>query len=286
MSLHDWIVNALKGFGMGAANVVPGVSGGTIALLTGIYSRIIDCLDAVASLDTWKLLLHGKLSEFWKRIDGNFLVALAIGVVVSVFSLATLMTTAMERWPIFTWAFFFGLILASAFFMLRDIKGWKVSWVLLLLAGIGLGIAVCTLTPAHIEGSMPFYFVCGMLSVCSMILPGISGSFVLVILDQYDDIMLAISTLDIPVLAVFAAGCVVGLLAFAKLLHFLMARWEKQTLLVLIGFVLGSLVKVWPWSDPSVIVDGQLHVIGAILWCVAGAALVIILETVSSKSKE
>ena len=280
-SLVSHIVTAVKGFFMGAANVVPGVSGGTIALITGIYSRIIQALNAVLSWDTWKELFHGNLKGFWKKIDGWFLLALGVGMVLSVFTLAKLLEYCLASYPVATWAFFFGLILASAFFMLKALKGWKGADVLFLLAGIALGLLVCTLTPSQTPDNLFFIFLCGAIAICTMILPGISGSFILVVMGKYDYMMGAVSNLDWPVLAVFALGCLAGILAFAKLLHWLLARWERQTMLVLTGFVLGSLVKVWPWANVPASQDPNVG--SAVLWCLLGIALIVGIELIGNK---
>jgi len=277
------IIVAVKGFFMGAANVVPGVSGGTIALLTGIYSRIINAIDALMRISNWKLLLKGDLKAFWKAVEGRFLLALGIGVVASVFTLAKLMEYVLANHPVQTWAFFFGLILASVYYMLRDIKNLKWLDAVQVFAGLVLGLVVCTLTPTKTPDTMWFVFICGAIAVCTMILPGISGSFILVILGKYDYIMRAIGSLDFPTLIVFALGCVVGILAFAKFLHWLLARYERSTMLVLIGFVLGSLVKVWPWHDLSAIPDGQLHIASALIWGFIGLALIVAVELLSRK---
>ena len=277
------IIVAVKGFFMGAANVVPGVSGGTIALLTGIYSRIINAIDALMRISNWKLLLKGDLKAFWKAVEGRFLLALGIGVVASVFTLAKLMEYVLANHPVQTWAFFFGLILASVYYMLRDIKNLKWLDAVQVFAGLVLGLVVCTLTPTKTPDTMWFVFICGAIAVCTMILPGISGSFILVVLGKYDYIMRAVSALDLPTLFVFALGCVVGILVFAKFLHWLLARYERSTMLVLIGFVLGSLVKVWPWHDLSAIPDGQLHIASALIWCFIGLALIVAVELLSRK---
>ena len=277
------IIVAVKGFFMGAANVVPGVSGGTIALLTGIYSRIINAIDALMRISNWKLLLKGDLKAFWKAVEGRFLLALGIGVVASVFTLAKLMEYVLANHPVQTWAFFFGLILASVYYMLRDIKNLKWLDAVQVFAGLVLGLVVCTLTPTKTPDTMWFVFICGAIAVCTMILPGISGSFILVVLGKYDYIMRAVSALDLPTLFVFALGCVVGILAFAKFLHWLLARCERSTMLVLIGFVLGSLVKVWPWHDLSAIPDGHLHIASAVIWCFTGLALIVAVELLSRK---
>ena len=292
---NQFIPVALKGFGMGAANVVPGVSGGTIALLTGIYSQVVDAINALTDISLWKSLFKGQFKDFWQKINGNFLFALAVGVLASVFSLAKLMTYVLSYYPILTWAFFFGLIIASSIVMFRDIKGWGVKEVLFVILGAIIGVVVCTLSPTQTTNDLWFIFVCGAVAICTMILPGVSGSFVLLIFGKYDYIMNAISDFDLPILLVFGAGCLVGILAFAKLLHWLLGRWEKQTLLVLLGFVLGSLIRVWPWSDKLAIADAQLlrtgapaleldlQIPGAIICCVVGIALVVGLELLSKK---
>lgn len=275
-------ITALKGFAMGAANVVPGVSGGTIALLTGIYSDIVDAISAITDKQTWKALLRGNFSEFWKLIKGNFLLALAAGVILSIISLAKLMTLCLNSYPILTWAFFFGLILSSSFYMFKDIRGWNVKCLAAVAIGAVLGIVTCTLSPTDTPDDYWFIFICGAIAICTMILPGISGSFILVILGKYDYIMQAISELNLPVLLVFALGCLVGILAFAKLLHWLLGKWEKETLLILLGFVLGSLVKVWPWHEVEA-GQADYHIPGAIICCIAGVALVVVIELSSKK---
>ena len=302
MKLAKDIINAVKGFCMGAANVVPGVSGGTIALVSGIYEELVDALNAIMSPAPWKALLKGKFKEFWTMIDGRFLLWLGIGIIVSIFSLAKLVEHELEYHPILVWAFFFGLILASAFFMLKDIKGWKWKDVLVTAAGVILGLVVCTLSPTTTPDDMWFIFICGAIAICTMILPGISGSFILVILGKYDYIMSAVSEMNVPVLIVFAIGCCIGILAFAKFLHWLLGKWERQTMLVLVGFVIGSLIKVWPWNNldscreaqmlreglpnADLVTELDMQIPGAILWCVIGIAVIVLIEVLSSRAKK
>ena len=277
---------ALKGFFMGAANVVPGVSGGTIALITGIYKEIIGALNSLMEKETWKSLVKGDFQGFWKLVHGTFLLWLAVGVLLSVFSLAKLMTYVLEQHPVQTWAFFFGLIVASAILMFKDIKGWGIRELLFTLAGAALGLAVCTLSPTQTPDNWLFVFVCGAVAVCTMILPGVSGSFILVIMGKYDFIMRAVAELDWPVLIVFAIGAIAGILAFSKFLNWLLGRFEKQTMLVLLGFVLGSLVKVWPWANESVRMLPEPHYGAAALWCVFGIAFVIGVEKLAGKKRK
>jgi putative membrane protein len=285
---------ALKGYAMGAANVIPGVSGGTIALLTGIFNELVEALNALMSFSSWKLLFKGKLKEVWNAVHGTFLLWLAIGVAVSIFSLAKLMEYVFTHHPVQTWAFFFGLIVVSAFFLLSDIKGWKVADVLWLVAGIALGAMICILSPSETTSDLWFIALCGAIAICTMILPGISGSFILVLLGKYEYIMKAVSNLDWPVLLVFALGCAVGIVAFSKFLHWLMSRYGRQTLIVLIGFTIGALVKVWPWADKAACEAanvltgdpaGTLHLPGAIIWALVGAVSVLALELVSRRNK-
>lgn len=285
---------AAKGFAMGAANVIPGVSGGTIALLTGIFNELIGALNALLTPKAWKLLFKGSFREFWEYIHGTFLLWLGAGVVASVFSLAKLMEYVLSHHPVQTWAFFFGLILVSAVFMLADLKGKKAVDVLWLAIGAAMGAAICLLSPSTTPDAPWFIAICGAIAICTMILPGISGSFILVLLGKYDYIMGAVSNLDIPVLAVFAVGCVVGIVAFSKILHWLIAHFEKQTLLVLIGFTVGSLVKVWPWADKAAYQaanaltgcpEGELHILSAVICAIVAAASVIVLEVLAHRAK-
>lgn len=285
---------AAKGFAMGAANVIPGVSGGTIALLTGIFNELIGALNALLTPKAWKLLFKGSFREFWEYIHGTFLLWLGAGVVASVFSLAKLMEYVLSHHPVQTWAFFFGLILISAVFMLAVLKGKKAVDVLWLAIGAAMGAAICLLSPSTTPDAPWFIAICGAIAICTMILPGISGSFILVLLGKYDYIMGAVSNLDIPVLAVFAVGCVVGIVAFSKILHWLIAHFEKQTLLVLIGFTVGSLVKVWPWADKAAYQaanaltgcpEGELHILSAVICAIVAAASVIVLEVLAHRAK-
>lgn len=264
MSVANFISVALKGFLMGAANVVPGVSGGTIALLTGIYSKIVGALDSVTDKNVWKALLAGRFREFWTLISGSFLTALAIGLVVSVLSLAKLVTVLIQYYPVLVWAFFLGLIIASLIVMFRDYKGiYSFNEVLMIIIGIALGLALCMATPANTPDDLWFIFVCGAIAICTMILPGVSGSFVLLIFNKYTYIMDAISSFNIPVIIVFGIGCVVGILAFAKLLNWLLKKWERQTMFVLMGFVIGTIIRIWPWYDMDAVEAAQVLRTGA-----------------------
>ena len=255
---------AVKGACMGAADVIPGVSGGTIAFITGIYDDLLASINAIDSTAV-KLFFTGKFKEFWKYINGGFLASLFCGILFSVMTLAGIMQYLLEHHPIQTWAFFFGLIVASSIFILRGIKGWNLKAVLFLVLGVILGVTVCTLSPTTTPDALWFIFISGAIAICAMILPGISGSFILLILGKYQYIMSAITGLtsgeaigeSIVVLGVFAVGAACGILSFSRFLHWLLGRFHKETLITLAGFIIGSLVKVWPWNDKSAIVQAQ-----------------------------
>ena len=249
---------------MGAADVIPGVSGGTIAFITGIYDQLIGSINSI-NADAVKLFFSGKFKEFWKHINGTFLLSLFCGILFSVVTLAGLMQYLLESHPIQTWAFFFGLIVASSLFILRGIEGWNLKAVIFLILGVCLGIIVCTLSPTTTPDALWFIFLSGAIAICAMILPGISGSFILLILGKYKYIMEAITGLttgqavgeNLVILGVFAIGAVCGIIAFSRILNWLLSRYHKQTLLVLAGFIIGSLVKVWPWSNMEAIMLAQ-----------------------------
>lgn len=262
--LSRHIVTAVKGACMGAADVIPGVSGGTIAFIMGIYDEFVGSIASV-NAEAMRLLFKGRFKDFWKHINGAFLLSLVTGIGISVVSLAGLMQTLLDNHPIQTWAFFFGLITASSIFILKGISDWRIKDGILLVVGIAAGIVICTLSPTQTPEGLWFIFLSGAIAICAMILPGISGSFILLILGKYRYIMGCISDLasgvdilgNLIVLAVFLTGAVAGILGFSKLLHWLLARWNKETLVVLAGFIIGSLVKVWPWnnlesSDPKI----------------------------------
>ncbi len=255
---------AIKGACMGAADVIPGVSGGTIAFIMGIYDEFVGSLASI-NMEAVKLLFSGKFKEFWKHINGSFLLSLVIGIGCSVVLLAGLMQYLLASHPIPTWAFFFGLIVASSLFIIRGIQGWRLREGLLIVLGVILGVIICTLTPTQTPDALWFIFLSGALAICAMILPGISGSFILLILGKYEFIMGTISSLvsgvniaeNLLVISIFLIGAVIGILAFSKFLHWLLARWQKETMIVLAGFIIGSLVKVWPWSNMEAIVLSQ-----------------------------
>lgn len=246
--LKDYGLLLLKGMGMGAADVVPGVSGGTIAFISGIYGELIDSIKSI-NASSLKLLLTGKIASFWKAINANFLLAIVTGIAISIFSLAKLITWLLVNEPILVWSFFFGLVLASTIFVARDIHKWDWKTYLSIVIGIVIAFYITVATPAETPTHLWFIFLCGAIAICAMILPGISGSFILVLLGKYFYIMEAVKTFNIPIMAVFICGAAIGIISFSRVLSFALHRFHDVTIAVLAGFMLGSLNKVWPWKE-------------------------------------
>jgi putative membrane protein len=241
-----------KGMSIGAANVIPGVSGGTLALITGIYDRLIGAVKSV-DLTAAQLLLKGRVKDFWTHVDGTFLTLIFAGVAASIVSLARLFKVMLEKGdPYETWlyAFFFGLILVSIVSVGRSVSKWSLVTVALLLVGLVTALAVTFIQPGTENESFLYLMLCGAAAMCSMILPGLSGSFVLILLGNYKLIMLdAISEGNIGILVPVAIGAGLGLILFAQLLNWVFKHYRDQTIALMTGFILGSLAIIWPWKD-------------------------------------
>lgn len=279
---------SVKGMCMGAADVVPGVSGGTIAFITGIYDELINSIKSINAASL-KMFFTGKLGEFWKMINGKFLLFLLAGIGISVFSLAKIITWLLVAYPVLVWSFFFGLVLASTWFVGKDVKerNWKTG--LGFLLGAALAFYITVATPAETPSHFLFIFLCGAIAICAMILPGISGSFILVLLGKYFFIMEAVKTLDLKVIAIFGIGACVGITSFSRLLSYALSHMRNITLAVLSGFMLGSLNKVWPWKETLEGVEQNVAP-NAFVWqavCLAllGFVMVYGIEKISSKSE-
>ena len=236
---------------MGAANVIPGVSGGTIALITGIYERLINAIKSI-DLSALRLLLNREWRVFWTAIDGSFLTALFVGIGVSIVSLAKLLEYLLENHETLTMAFFFGLILISVFLVARTVKSWGVTAYIALAIGTAVAVGIALLAPATENSSFLYVFACGIVAMCSMILPGLSGSFVLIIMGNYALILGAIGSFDLSVLLPLALGCVFGLIAFSHILAWIFKHFHDQTIALMSGFILGSLAIIWPWKKTLV----------------------------------
>ena len=234
---------------MGAADVVPGVSGGTIAFISGIYEELLNSISSF-NLSLFSVLKNEGFKKVWKMVNGSFLLALFIGICISVLSLAKLIENLLENHPILIWSFFFGLVLASIIYIAKQIKIWNIKSYLYLIFGLIFAYYITTLNPVITQNSSPwFLFLAGMIAICAMILPGISGSFILVLLGAYKPILNAINTKDFFSVIIFMAGATLGLLTFSRVLKWLFSKYKNYTLSVLIGFIAGSLNKIWPWKE-------------------------------------
>lgn len=246
-SLREYLLLFSKGLGMGAADVVPGVSGGTIAFITGIYEELLGSIRSVNG-EAVRLLLRLDLQGFWRHINGNFLLVLLAGIGVSFASLSRLILYLLEFYPEMLWSFFFGLIVASAVVVAKKITRWTLGVLLAGLIGIAVAFYITVATPGYTPEAYWFIFLSGAIAICAMILPGISGSFILVLLAKYEFIMLALKNLRLDIIAVFGLGCVTGILAFSHVLNYMLKKFHNVTVALLTGFMVGSLNKVWPWK--------------------------------------
>ena len=247
-SLSKNLLISLKGIAMGAADVVPGVSGGTIAFITGIYDDLLEALKNAGG-PAWLELKKGGIPAFWTSIKGTFLSFLFGGIAISIVSLAKLIHFLLNTYPLLVWSFFFGLILASAWLVAKSVDKWSLKNIISLLLGAVIAYLITLGTPAETpEGSL-YIFGAGAIAICAMILPGISGSFILLLLGKYEFILSAVKSFNLQVIALFGAGCVIGLLSFSSLLSFLLKKYHGVTVSILTGFMLGALNKVWPWKQ-------------------------------------
>ncbi|MDM7860946.1 DUF368 domain-containing protein [Alteromonas sp. ASW11-36] len=305
----------LKGFGMGAADVVPGVSGGTIAFITGIYEELLNSIKSV-DVTAFKLFFSGKFKLFWQHINGTFLLVLFGGIGVALFSLAKLIIYLLENHPVQIWSFFFGLIIASALLMIKTVKTWNSSAMVALIAGGLIAYFITGITSVADENASLYYiFLCGMIAICAMILPGISGSFILLLLGSYELVLRTVKSageaaisanlqgmLDVlPIILVFAGGCIVGLAAFSRVLSWLFQHYHDLLVALLIGFLFGSLNRVWPWKESvQALTDkhnievnispfratelyGDNYLLAAISLCIVGLLSVLCTEWLAKK---
>lgn len=233
---------------MGVAEVIPGVSAGTIAFITGIHDELLHSLRAV-DREAVQLLRRYRFGDFWKKINGSFLVAVFGGIITSFLSLARLMVYLLRQQPILVWSFFFGVILISAPLILREIRHWNLAIVIGFLLGAGIAYLVTILSPTQTPEGIWFVFFAGMLTISSMVIPGISGVFVLLLISKYQYMVNALIHHNILVIAVFLAGCIVGLLSFSRFLRWILDNYRSTTVALLAGIMLGSLNKVWPWRQ-------------------------------------
>lgn len=242
------IILYLKGVAMGAADVVPGVSGGTIAFISGIYETLLNALRSFDA-ELLGLVIRGKWSAAWQKINGTFLLVLLSGIATSILALSKLMLYLLEYHPVPTWSFFLGLILASIVGVCRDLDLRNLRFWISFAVGTVLAYFITVMSPTQTPEALWFIFVSGAIAICAMILPGISGSFILLLMGKYRFILQALHDLNIPVIVVFVMGAAVGLLSFSHVLSWLLRRHHLSAVSLLAGFMLGSLNKVWPWKQ-------------------------------------
>ncbi|OIQ22806.1 DUF368 domain-containing protein [Lacinutrix sp. MedPE-SW] len=252
--LTDYLLVSLKGIAMGAADAVPGVSGGTIAFISGIYEELITTISNI-NLSLFKTLKNEGIKAFWQKANGNFLLALLLGIIVSFVSFMRIAKYLLEQHPILIWSFFFGLILVSIYFVGKQITKWRPLTILAVIIGAVLAYYITSLPSMAANNNPWFLFFAGAIAICAMILPGISGSFILVILGAYKTLSNAFHDFDLKKIAIFATGAIVGLLSFSRILKWLFKNYHNATLALLTGFILGSLNKVWPWKQTLTVMD-------------------------------
>lgn len=304
-TIKDYVLLVLKGMGMGAADVVPGVSGGTIAFISGIYKELLGSISSV-NFTNAKVLFSEGPKVFWKNINGNFLVALFIGIGASVASLAKIITFLLSTYPELIWGFFFGLIVASIIFIGKTIRSYNLPTIISLIIGTATAYWITILEPSDVSEQYWFIFLSGAIAICAMILPGISGSFILLLMGMYNLILSAIKNIEFVTLAVFAGGCITGLLGFSKVLSWMLKEYYNLTVSLLTGFMIGSLNKVWPWKLTTLyrtnshgievpfiqknVLPGEYEndnqLIYVILLAIVGFGLIFLLEKFSNKQKE
>ena len=306
----DYILISLKGLAMGAADVVPGVSGGTIAFIAGIYEELLSTIKnfPVAVKDLFKNKFNLKL--FWKNANANFLLALILGIGISIVSLAKLTIYMLAQYPAPMWSFFFGLVLASVWFVLREIKAWKPIYFVFLVAGVVAGYLITIVSPAKTPDDLWFIFLSGAIAICAMILPGISGSFILLILGKYQYVLTALTEVNIPVILTFASGALIGIISFSHFLSWLLKNYHAITVSFLGGLMFGSLNKIWPWKtvvESVVKPDGEVipivesnilpaayteitgapsQVLYAIIMFIVGLSIIFVIDGIARKIKD
>ncbi|WP_428742273.1 DUF368 domain-containing protein [Tenacibaculum sp.] len=301
----DYLVIMLKGIAMGAADVVPGVSGGTIAFISGIYEELLSSISNI-NIELLKTLKKEGVKAAWQQANGNFLASLFVGIFISIVSLAKVISWLLIHQPILLWSFFFGLVLASIIYIAKQVTQWNIVSIILLVLGAMLAYYITTLNPLVSEhSSLPFIFLAGAIAICAMILPGISGSFVLVLLGAYKPILAAVNNRNLTTIAVVGLGAIIGLLSFSRVLKYLFENYKNYTLVALTGFIIGSLNKIWPWkrvltyrmnshgeqvpfnelSISPFSYEGNSQIMYAVVLALVGFGLILLLEKIAVKKQ-
>ncbi|QMU63776.1 MAG: DUF368 domain-containing protein [Flavobacteriaceae bacterium] len=302
--LKDYMVISLKGLAMGAADVVPGVSGGTIAFISGIYEELLGAISAI-NIGLFKTLKSKGISAAWKQLNGHFLLSLFLGIFISIISLAKVVKWLLENEPVLLWSFFFGLVLASIFYVGKQIAKWNLQIIVIGIVGIILGYMVTIIPPIDSQTNDVLLIFAGAIASCAMILPGISGSYILLLIGFYSFIIEAIDTIDLKILFLFMVGVVIGLVSFSKVLKWLFSKFRNQMMAILTGIMLGSLNKIWPWkialstytdshgkikpllekSISPFTFDGDAQLLYAIILAVIGFSFIVLLEKLAVTKK-
>ena len=301
MTFKEALLNFCKGVGMGTANVIPGVSGGTIAFITGIFERLINAIKSF-NLTALKLLFKGKLKELIRHLDLYFLLSVGTGVAVAIISVAKLFQYLFDHYPIYLWSFFLGLILVSVFYVAKEVRKWNFTTITFFVLGTVIAVLISLLKPGNPNDSIIYLLICGVVASCSMILPGLSGSFVLILLGNYQLVMIdAVSALDFRILAPVVVGGIVGLLGFSYFLSWLFTKYRYQAISVISGFILGSCLLIWPWKEAIVETFGDkekivgyqwqlpamnAEFVSALAFIVIGGMLIWFMESVAKKMKK
>ena len=271
---------------MGAADVVPGVSGGTMALIMGIYEELIHSITQFTQPELYKKVFSGKLPAALKQVHWSFLLALILGIGVAVLSLASVLEHLLETQPVLVYSFFFGLILASVWVVSKLIKAWNAQTIASFVIGAVAAFIIVGLTPTNTPEAPWFIFLSGALAICALILPGISGSFILLLLGKYAYVLGAVNDRNLGVIVVFALGAGLGLLGFARILNWLLEHYYNTLIALLCGFMLGSLRKIWPWKveldgaelTRNVLPGGGLELLYALVLVILGIGLVLLIS--------
>ena len=308
-NIKDLALLFLKGIAMGSADVVPGVSGGTIAFITGIYEKL---LNSISSIDLQALTYPRKfqIKALWEHINGTFLLVLGSGILTSFFIFVHFITDLLNNHPIQLWSFFFGLIIISALIILREIKKWNIGVFFMILAGIAIAYFITEAVPAQTPEAPWFIFIAGAVAICAMVLPGISGAFILLLFGKYKYMFEAFSERRIVDIAALALGIIVGLLSFARVVSWLFKKYHNLTVGLLSGFMIGSLNKVWPWKvtveeyldrhgemkplvEQNVLPMDYLEATGkdsfflqAVIWAAAGFLIVLAIDRLAAYLKD
>jgi putative membrane protein len=256
-TFREYLILGVKGFCMGAADVVPGVSGGTMAFILGIYRELIASIKSI-NMDFGRLLLSGKIKDAMGVVSWQFLVAVATGVFAAIFTIAKFLSYMLSAYPVWVWSFFFGLVLSSAVTICLEINRWTLKVIMAIVFGTALAFYIVGQVPVSTPETPWFLFISGAVAICAMILPGISGAFILVLLGKYQYVLDAVNNLDFFTLAVVTSGAVVGLMSFARILSWLFKKYQNMTIALLVGLMLGSLRKIWPWKTDMAIYDEKL----------------------------